>query len=304
MRKSALALLMVLMILLVAGYAIAAPPAIEEHAPMGILGGIVLFHIGMLIGAIGTLIGAGGGFIVVPILLIFYNFSPQYVIGTSMTVVMLNALSGTFSYILQKRIDYEIGIKFSVAAFPGVFIGALLSQLFSIGTFSIVFGLLLSLLSYSLFFGKEFLLVRSVAEAPKTRRLLDATGQEYTYAPDMAIGISASFFIGVFSGLFGIGGGIIHVPLMSSALGMPVHVATATSHFILAITSFLGVITFIGLQSIDIDYAVVLGIGSIIGANIGANLSLNTHPDIIKKVLALCLFLLALRLVISSLSGP
>jgi uncharacterized membrane protein YfcA len=117
----------------------------------------------------------------------------------------------------------------------------------------------------------------------------------------MSVGFSASILVGIFSGLFGIGGGIIHVPLMYSVLGIPVHIATATSHFILAITSFLGFVLFVGLGYVDLDYAVVLGIGTIIGASLGALLSLKTRPVIIKKVIALCLFLLAARLLMDVL---
>jgi uncharacterized membrane protein YfcA len=282
---------------LAAGSAMAAQPVIPTHVMMGFLGAIIVFHTGILIGIIGTLIGAGGGFIHVPVLIIFYGFSPQHAIGTSMAVVMLNAISGTFSYVAQKRIDYEIAIKFAVAASPGVFIGALLSQFFNVSSFSIVFSVLLIILSYYLFSGKEFSVVRTkVAQAPQTRHLKDATGEEFSYAPDMSVGFSASILIGIFSGLFGIGGGIIHVPLMYSVLGIPVHIATATSHFILAITSFLGFILFVGLGYVDLDYAVVLGIGTIIGASLGALLSLKTRPLVIKRVIALCLFLLAARL--------
>lgn len=287
---------------LVAGSAMAAPPIPAEHATLGILGAIIVFHTGVLIGVVGTLIGAGGGFIHVPVLIIFYGFSPQHAIGTSMAVVMLNAISGTFAYIAQKRIDYEMGIKYAVAASPGVLVGALLSQFFTVGSFSVIFSLLLMILSYYLFSGKEFYVVRTkVAQAPNTRYLQDATGEKFSYAPDMSVGFSASILIGIFSGLFGIGGGIIHVPLMYSVLGIPVHIATATSHFILAITSFLGSIVFVGLGYVDLDYAVLLGIGTIIGASFGARLSLKTHPYVIKKVIALCLFLLALRLLMDVL---
>ena len=290
------------MMFLVAGSAMAAPPLPAEHATLGILGAIIVFHTGVLIGVVGTLIGAGGGFIHVPVLIIFYGFSPQHAIGTSMAVVMLNAISGTFAYIAQKRIDYEMGIKYAFAASPGVLVGALLSQFFTVSSFSIIFSLLLMILSYYLFSGKEFYVVRTkVAQAPNTRYLKDATGEEFSYAPDMSVGFSASILIGIFSGLFGIGGGIIHVPLMYSVLGIPVHIATATSHFILAITSFLGSIVFVGLGYVDLDYAVLLGIGTIIGATFGARLSLKTHPYIIKKVIALCLFLLALRLLMDVL---
>jgi len=290
------------MIFLMAGSAMAAPPIPAEHATLGILGAIIVFHTGVLIGVVGTLIGAGGGFIHVPVLIIFYGFSPQHAIGTSMAVVMLNAISGTFAYIAQKRIDYEIGIKYAVAAIPGVLVGALLSQFFTVSSFSLIFSLLLMILSYYLFSGKEIYLVRTkAAQAPMTRYLKDATGEEFSYAPDMAVGFSASILIGIFSGLFGIGGGVIHVPLMYSVLGIPVHIATATSHFILAVTSFFGFIVFAGLGYIDLDYAVLLGTGTIIGASFGARLSLKTHPAVIKKVIALCLFLLALRLLMDVL---
>lgn len=296
-EKTILTALLLLMMFLAAGSALAAQPVMPSHVTLGLLGAIIVFNTGVLIGIIGTLIGAGGGFIHVPVLIIFYGFTPQHAIGTSMAVVMMNAISGTFSYVAQKRIDYEIAIKFAVAASPGVFIGALLSQFFNISSFSIMFSVLLIILSYYLFSGKEFSIVRTkVAQAPKTRYLKDATGEEFYYAPDMSVGFSASTLIGIFSGLFGIGGGIIHVPLMYSALGIPVHVATATSHCILAITSFLGCIVFIGMGYVDLDYAVLLGIGTIIGASYGAMLSLKTRPYIIKKVIAVCLLLLALRL--------
>jgi uncharacterized membrane protein YfcA len=292
------ALLILLMTFLAVGSAGAAQQIMPSHVKLDLLGAIIVFNTGVLIGVIGTLIGAGGGFIHVPVLIIFYAFTPQHAIGTSMAVVMMNAISGTFSYVAQKRIDYEIAIKFAVAACPGVFIGAMLSQFFNVGSFSVIFSILLIFLSYYLFSGKEFSVVRTkVAAAPQTRYLKDATGEEFSYAPDMSVGFAASTLIGVFSGLFGIGGGIIHVPFMYSALGIPVHVATATSHCILAVTSLLGSIVFVGLGYVDLDYAVLLGIGTIIGASYGAMLSLKTQPYIIKKVIAVCLLFLALRLI-------
>jgi uncharacterized membrane protein YfcA len=302
LRKNVQAALPAFMVFLAAGSAFAASPVMPEHATLGFLGAIIVFHTGVFIGIVGTLIGAGGGFIHVPVLMIFYGFSPQHAIGTSMAVVMLNAISGSFAYIAQKRIDYEIGIKYAVAACPGALVGALLSQFFKVGSFSIVFSILLLLLAYYLFSEREFSVVRTKAtQAPEVRYLKDASGEEYSYAPDMSIGFSASILVGIFSGLFGIGGGCIHVPLMYSVLGIPVHIATATSHFILAITSCLAFTAFVGLGYVDLDYAVLLGIGTIMGAGWGANLSLKTRPSVIKKIIALGMFFLALRLLMDAL---
>ncbi|MBI4766563.1 MAG: sulfite exporter TauE/SafE family protein [Deltaproteobacteria bacterium] len=302
MKKIILPATLIGLMFLATGSARAAAPYIPTHVTLDLLGVIILLLTGVLIGIIGTLIGAGGGFIHVPVLILFYGFSPQHAIATSMTVVMLNAISGTFSYIAQKRIDYEIGIKYAAAAGPGVFIGALLSQFFNVTSFHVIFGILLIALSYYLFSGKEFSVVRTkVPQVPAMRYVEDAAGQKFSYAPDMSVGLASSSLIGVFSGLFGVGGGIFHVPLMYSVLGIPVHIATATSHCILAITSFLGVIVFAGLGFIDFDYAVVLGIGTILGAVWGARLSLTTNPRIIKKIIAFCLFLMALKLLLDVL---
>ena len=263
---------------------------------------LLLMGFGVAIGIIGTLIGAGGGFLHVPMLMIMYNFSPQHAIGTSIAVVFLNALSGTFSYMAQKKIDYEIGLKFSVVAVPGVFIGAAAAQSFSLFSFSIVFGLFLLVLSYFLLTEMKLNLVRKrVEDSPETRILQDASGEVYHYAPDMPVGLFASFFVGIVSGLFGIGGGIIHVPLMYSVLGVPVHLATAISHFILAITAFFGMLCFIGLHQVDMSFAMLLGIGTILGAYYGARLSLKTHPRVIKKIVAFCLFLLSMKLLFSAI---
>ncbi|HIJ90565.1 MAG: sulfite exporter TauE/SafE family protein [Desulfobulbaceae bacterium] len=273
--------------------------AFDGHAVVADLPeALLLIIFGCAVGLIGTLIGAGGGFIHVPVLMVFFGFSPQMAIGTSITAVFMNALSGTLSYVTHKRIDYELGIKFATVAVPGVIIGAIISQNFTFTSFSILFSIILITLSLHFFAEQDITIVQTRAlESPKERQLYDSDGELHSYAPDMGIGMAGSFFIGIFSGLFGIGGGILHVPLMCSVLGMPVHVVTATSHFILAITSFIAVIIFTGMHEIDFDFAVLIGIGAILGAYFGAYISLKTSPRLIKVLIAICLLLLALKLI-------
>ena len=292
------AFLTLLLVLITGNYSFAAPVTIEGHYLITNFPEVMLLMvIGMFVGCIGTLIGAGGGFIIVPILMIFFGFTPQHAIGTSIAVVFLNALSGTFSYISQKRIDYELGIKFAVAAVPGVIAGALLAQKLSLTVFSIVFGIFILSMAYVVLFMREFHLVcRNTMDAPKTRVLCDTFGKVHTYDPDLSLGLAGSFFVGTISGLFGIGGGIIHVPFMSF-IRIPVHIAAATSHFIITITSFFGTIMFLGLNKIDMDYSIFIGIGTIIGAVLGARIAVTTHSEIIKRIIGFILIALALKLI-------
>ncbi len=301
-NKSIQFFLVATFVLLTVDYSFAGPIVAKGHHLIATVPEfLLLIFIGILVGILGTLIGAGGGFLHVPMLIIFFGFSPQHAIGTSIAIVFLNALSGTFSYIDQKRIDYELGIKFAVVAVPGVIIGASLAQKFTLNVFSIIFGLLLISMAYILLCTKEFYLVcENAIEAPRTRVLCDSIGQVHTYNPDLSVGFAGSFFVGAISGLFGIGGGIIHVPLMNF-IRLPIHIATATSHFIIVITSFFATLVFFGLNQIDLDYFIFIGIGTIIGAFLGAKIAVFTPSEIIKKTIGFVLVLLALKLILDVL---
>src|SRR5262249_3610252 len=83
---------------------------------------------GFLIGAFGTLVGAGGGFLLVPLLVLGYGFAPADAVGTSLSLVFLNALSGSAAYLRQRRVDLSLGWKFAAATLPGAVGGAYLTR--------------------------------------------------------------------------------------------------------------------------------------------------------------------------------
>ncbi|WP_420264731.1 sulfite exporter TauE/SafE family protein [Candidatus Magnetominusculus dajiuhuensis] len=296
-RRVCLALALAGAAALLGGCAFVRPDA-QHDMIQGFFGVVPVVLTGVFVGLVGTLVGAGGGFILVPILLIMYGFTPQHAIGTSTAVVFLNALSGTFAYMSQERIDYGLGVKFSVVAVPGVVIGAILSQQFNMVVFSVIFALLLMAVTYTLVFVDEFCLVCSKSQTePTTRVVYDSTGETHTYSPDMAVGFGGSFLVGILSGLLGVGGGLMHVPLMNF-IGIPIHIAAATSHFIIVITSFFGVMIFAGLKTIDLDYTVFLGIGTILGAYYGARLAMAVDSEVIKKVIAVLLLIVSVKLIL------
>ena len=85
---------------------------------------LTLVTVGALVGALGTLIGAGGGFLLVPLLLLVYHLPPPDAVGTSLAVVFLNAVSGTLAYLRQRRVDLGLGVRFAAATLPGAIGGA------------------------------------------------------------------------------------------------------------------------------------------------------------------------------------
>ena len=116
---------------------------------------ILLFILGIGVGTFGTLVGIGGGMIMIPIFAFLltpavFHSAPE-VIGTSLFGVFLNALSGTFAYIHQHRVYFKAAIPFAIATLPGAFLGSIASDYFTGPTFSLAYGcfiLLMSLLMY------------------------------------------------------------------------------------------------------------------------------------------------------------
>jgi uncharacterized membrane protein YfcA len=105
-----------------------------------------LVPIGFAVGAYGTLIGAGGGFVLMPILVILYpNESPVVLASISLAVVFFNALSGSIAYARMKRVDYRAGLLFAAATVPGAIVGALVTPMVSRRVFDLILGVLMVL---------------------------------------------------------------------------------------------------------------------------------------------------------------
>jgi len=242
------------------------------------LGTVLLFLAGLGIGTLGTLVGAGGGWMVVPLLLFALRFTPQQAVGTSLAVVFLNALSGSVAYMIQGRVLYRMGTAFAAATIPGALLGATLVQHLGSRWFTLLFALFLLALAGLLHKGQT---LGGKAVRHPSPEDLSSLG-----SPVMRLGIALSFLVGVISSLFGIGGGIVHVPFLIVFLGLPVHAATATSHFVLAITSLAGSLIFLCNGQVVLPVAAVMGVGVLLGAQAGARLSTRMRSEPIRRLLA------------------
>jgi uncharacterized membrane protein YfcA len=266
----------------------------------GVQTAILLGLLGIAVGAFGTLVGAGGGFILTPVLLLLYpDESPATLTAISLTVVFFNALSGSVAYARQRRIDYLSGLTFGIAAVPGSVAGALLVGVTPRRVFDVVMTLVLLALAVWLALGARGK-ARSTRRSGSLRELVDRGGRVYVYRVPLRVGAVYSSVVGFFSSFLGIGGGVIHVPVLVRALGFPTHVATATSHFVLAQMAGAGTLTHIVggdfTHGHGVRRTIALSIGVVLGAQLGALTSLRLNAAVIEWLLAIGLAGLAARL--------
>jgi len=237
--------------------------------------------LGLVTGAFGTLVGLGGGFIVVPVL-IFSHYAPKDAAGTSLAVILANSLSGSVSYFRQRRVDVGAGVVFALAGIPGALLGGLVDQYLSGRVFSVAFAILLAVVGGRIFFtqsGGE----HDPADPGKPGRY------RFALVPAATIGLGA----GLIASMFGIGGGLIYVPVMIYLFGFPPHVATATSHFIIALSSISGTVSHVYFHDVRWGPAIAISIGAIIGAQYGARLAQRLHHSALLRSFSIAAVLTA-----------
>ena len=197
----------------------------------------------------------------------------------------MNALSGSGAYARMRRIDYRSGLLFSTATVPGAIVGALVTDRLPRPPSGSVAGA-----------GGRWRL---------ERRLVEADGTAHAYAFNPVLGVGLNLGVGFLSSLLGIGGGIIHVPVMVNLLHFPVHVATATSLFTLAIMTLAGT----AVHALEGDFVGVLGrivplaIGVAAGAQLGAVLARWVGGVWIIRALVVALAFVGVRLILLGWHG-
>lgn len=250
---------------------------------------IILFLvIGLAVGCIGAMLGIGGGIIIVPLMSFVFGATPQEAAGTSMMVVLFNSLSGAFGYYKQKRICWDAAWKFALATIPGGFLGSYIAHYLGSKTLFIVFGIFFAIMAAMMFF-------KANAE-PETEKCT-AAPEKYNWK----LGTVCSVAVGFIASILGIGGGIIHVPMMTYLLKFPVKTAIATSTAILTVSALSGAVSHAFLGHVLWIPAVGLAFGAIIGAQIGVRLVSKTKSSILAKLTALLVLAMGFKFIITAI---
>ena len=272
-----------------------------------------LLLLGFGSGALGILVGAGGGFILGPALLIFNIFDdipPSVVAGTVLATVAVNSFSGSVTYLRMGLVDRRSGLLFAAAALPGSVLAPFVVTEVAPNIFRVLFGLLLLGLAIRMLVHRH----PHGENKPNTglpiggmvrgRHITSRDGNVYKYQFHEGLVTSFNLVLGFVSSFFGTGGGFVRTPILVHAFGFPVKVAVATSVFALSFYTTAGAITHGSLGNID-WYPTFLwaGIGLVVGGQLGARLAGKMQVVWILRVLVALLLVMGIRLVMLGFQG-
>jgi uncharacterized membrane protein YfcA len=256
---------------------------------------------GFVVGIFASLTGVGGGVLIFPILTLLYGFVPQQAVGTSLGMIIFTAIASTYFYSRQKRIFYRTGLLLSITTVPGAYLGAYLTTIVSPQTLGVLFGLFLIYIA-----GR--MILRSLKPGGTSAAGGDAverpsvSDRELVASRGPAVkAVTLGLFVGIASGLLGIGGGALAVPIMTLVLHMPIHYATATSMFTMIFTSLSGVLKHHLAGHVHWLFAVLLGAGTVFGARLGASLSLKISGRNLRLVFGIVLLAVSVEMIVKYL---
>lgn len=238
-----------------------------------------LVLLGIVAGTFGALVGLGGGIIIVPVLTLWFGLPIAHAVGISLVCVIATSSGAAAVYVQRRLTDLRLGmlleLSTSAGAVTGAYVVTYLPDAFIKGLFG-VFLLYASLL-----------LLRQKPTAEQGESVTDYQVHNYP------AGLAVSYVAGNVSGILGIGGGPIKVPLMHLFMGIPLKVAAATSNFMIGVTAAASAFLYYRRGDVVVGMAAPLAVGVFAGAFLGSWLAPRIRSRWIRLLLLLVLFYLA-----------
>jgi uncharacterized protein len=265
---------------------------------------ILIACVALLVGGLGSMLGIGGGVLLIPLLTGLFGVPIKVAIGASIVSVIATSSAAGAVYVGHGLSHTRLSMVLEIATTIGALAGGITAVLLSP---NLLAGLFAAVLIY---------VVYSMRRLPKAEGqttptgLLDtsytdpATGQTVTYGVrNLPLGMSASFLAGNVSGLLGIGGGIIKVPIMSLLMGMPLRAAIATSNFMIGVTAASSAVIYYQRGFLDPGIAIPTALGVLVGAQIGTRVGGKVRSQWLKHIFQGLLLIFAIQMFYQAVMG-
>ncbi len=251
-----------------------------------------LFVTGIAAGILGALLGLGGGVFLVPALTLLFHMSIRTAVGTSLVGVIATSAGVAAMMPPGRGADVSLALRLEVATTAGAISGGLLAGYVSPRTLGLLF-------AFSVFFTAGYTLYKGRSRSSTTPEVLFTREYRIHHWP---VGLGMSFFAGMASGLLGVGGGFIKVPIMYAIMGVPLGIATATSNFMVGITAAASVFVYYGRGDVHPLVVIPTALGIFSGAMLGVRLMSRLRAAWVRSALVVLMVLIGIQMIFHSLS--
>jgi len=271
---------------------------------------LVLLAVGVAAGGLGALLGLGGGFIVVPALTLVFGVNIRLAIGASIVAVIATSSGAAVAYVREHMANMRVGMFLELATTTGAVTGALVGSLLVPRVLYIVFAIVLVLSGVAVARRKRL----EDRPPPPPDALADRLGLHGSY-PDASrgrvvsyrvarskAGLALMYVAGAVSGLLGVGSGVLKVPAMDLAMGLPIKVSTATSNFMIGVTAAASAGVYFARGDIDPLITAPVAVGVLVGALVGSRVLTGMDPRRLRLLFAVVVLVVAVDMVVKGVA--
>ncbi len=284
---------------------------------------LVLFGVSILAGVLGSLLGLGGGFVVVPVLTLVFHLDIRLAIGTSIVAVAATSSAGAARNVTESITNLRVATFLALATTLGAVTGALLAGVFDARFLFALFGIVLAVSGVQMVRKRRIPVARDPIPAMATigvavaftegvdrggaladRLALhsayfdEAEGLEVPYVVvNTGLGLGLMYLAGTLSGLLGIGSGVLKVPAMDLAMHIPMKVSTATSNLLIGLTAAASAVVYFARGDIDPLIAGPVAIGVLLGATQGSKWLAGMRSDRLRVLFVSVLGVVAVQMI-------
>lgn len=260
---------------------------------------IYLLITGLIAGILGALLGLGGGVILIPVLTMLFQLPIHTAIGISLVGVIATSTGAAIVNVLGDRTDMRLAMLLELATTMGAIIGAVIAGFVNAKTLYLLFAAMLIYNTYSMY--------RKAESEPSTAadHVFQVEGPNHRHfdVRHLPAGFALSGVAGMMSGLLGIGGGLVKVPVMHFLMGVPLKTATATSNFMIGITATASAFIYYLNGDINPVVTVPVALGVFAGANLGSRLNKAVSVRMLKKIFVIVFFYVAVQMILKGLGS-
>lgn len=273
---------------------------------------LFIFAGSLLAGSIGSLVGLGGGILLVPLLTLVFGLPIHYAIGTSIIAVIATSSGSAAAYVRDRMTNVRVGLFLEVATTIGAISGAFLAGLLVPSSLFVIFGIIVLVSAVPLLFklGEELPAnVRNdrwaewlhLSSSYPDRRLGQEVSYQVTHTPQ---GLIMMYVAGVISGLLGIGSGVFKVIAMDTIMRLPLKVSTTTSNFMIGVTAAASAGIYFARGDIPPLIAAPVALGVLAGAFIGSHLLMRLSNRALRMIFLPIMILIAIQMVLRGIGIP
>ncbi len=266
--------------------------------------GLLLIAGGAAAGVFGSLLGLGGGILLVPLLTLGFDLPLREAVGVSLVSVIVNSSASAGVYLQKHVANLRLGMTLELFTAIGALAGGLIAFLISEQVLAALFAALLGYVAVSMARGSRSNAAAEAGSALADPELVDPAGSiiRSLDGPGYRIrrfgwGAIGSIGAGIISALLGVGGGLVKVPVMHLLMGVPLRVATATSNLMIGVTASASAIIYLLRDQIDPFVAGPVAVGVFVGASVGSRTAHRIDLRILRLLFVVVLAYTAVQMI-------